>query len=67
MSNTPPADGREWYQVEGRSPDDRDDWQPFRGLPSFPSLEEVLIYANYCRIRGIEVRVVRVSDGRVMA
>ncbi len=57
----------ECYQVEGRSPDDRDDWQPFLGSWSFPSLEGARDYANFCRARGVEARVVRVSDGRVMA
>ncbi len=57
----------EWFQVEGRSPDDREDWQPFLGSWSFPSLERARDYANFCRARGVEARVVRVSDGRVMA
>ncbi len=57
----------EWFQVEGRSPDDREDWQPFRGLPSFSSLKEAVLYANCYRDLEVEARVVRVSDGRVVA
>ncbi len=61
------SDDQECYQVEGRSPDGRDNWQPFLGSWSFPSLERARDYANFCRARGVEARVVRVSDGRVMA
>ncbi len=56
----------ECYQVEGRSPDDREDWQPFRGLPSFSSLEAAKDYAARCHDIGVEARIVRVSDGKVM-